>query len=94
MASASRSGERASPLPHRTRGSGSSDLTGASSGAYTANGAMTAAAISADGRRVACGSEDYRVYLLDEGGNLLWSYTTNGRIREMAISSDGYLHRR
>ena len=29
MGSASRSGERASPLPHRTRGSGSSDLTGA-----------------------------------------------------------------
>ncbi len=46
--------------------------------------------ISADGRYVAVGGEDQKVYLFHLGnGSLVWSHGTGGIVRSVAISGDG-----
>jgi len=44
---------------------------------------------SADGEYIIVGSFDYKVYLFDRKGTLLWSYKTGDTVRDVAISFDG-----
>jgi len=44
---------------------------------------------SANGEYIIVGSFDYKVYLFDRKGTLLWSYLTGDTVRDVAISFDG-----
>lgn len=44
---------------------------------------------SANGEYIIVGSFDYKVYLFDREGTLLWSYLTGDTVRDVAISFDG-----
>ena len=45
--------------------------------------------ISANGEYVIVGSFDYKVYLFDRTGTLLWDYRTGDTVRDVAITFDG-----
>ena len=44
--------------------------------------------ISPDGSYIVVGSRDYKVYLIDREGVLLWSYKTQSYVESVAISLD------
>lgn len=48
-------------------------------------------AISANGEYIIVGSFDFKIYLFDRKGTLLWSYLTGDTVRDVAISHDGNL---
>jgi hypothetical protein len=50
---------------------------------------ITALAVSRDGGRVAAGSSDGHVFILDAGGKLLGSYKAKGPVQSITISNDG-----
>lgn len=56
---------------------------------YTADGWVTGAAVSADGRYVAAGSEDQMVYLLNSTGGLIWRRKIHGAVTDLSIDGSG-----
>lgn len=56
---------------------------------FDAGGRVTAAAITADGGRIAIGSRDNHLRLFDRGGTLLWDFTAQNSILGADISPDG-----
>ena len=57
---------------------------------YLSGDKVKSVAISADGRYIAAGSWDYKIYLFNRSTSVpLWNYTTEGEVYSVDISADG-----
>lgn len=63
--------------------------SGALIGAYDCGSPLNGVSMSRDGTRIAVGTLDGSVKIISDTGTVLWQNQTNGRIYDVALSSDG-----
>ena len=56
---------------------------------YDGGGGVSSIAISNDGKIIASGSTNSKVYCFSNDGNLLWEYQTGDSVKKVVISDDG-----
>jgi hypothetical protein len=64
-------------------------LNGALIGAYDCGSPLNGVSMSRDGTRIAVGMQDGSVKVISDTGTILWQNRTNGRVYDVALSSDG-----
>jgi MYXO-CTERM domain-containing protein len=62
---------------------------GALIGAYDCGSPLNGVSMSRDGTRIAVGTQDGSVKIISDEGVVLWQNRTNGRVYDVALSSDG-----
>lgn len=62
---------------------------GALIGAYDCGSPLNGVSMSRDGTRIAVGMQDGSVKIISDNGVVLWQNQTNGRVYDVALSSDG-----